>query len=178
MSAIREFKDPCDMYDKLIREGKRCWFSRDPKGVADHFFNFCITSLSLRDWCIKFKGYDGPKRDEFYKAHSSDKWLDYCGSIANMSKHFSLCENRTSSVQSVVPTKTRIVGLNIDGSLYSGVDHEKDSLIVITSDNDQKDLMDILYWTCESWCEMFDTFKVGDIDRNKIALMFLNYIRS
>lgn len=67
MSVIKEFKFPKDLLEKLAREGERTWKSTNIEDKADHFFNFCVTSLSLRDWCITFLELEGAKKNDFTK---------------------------------------------------------------------------------------------------------------
>ena len=90
MSILKEYKEPKDLLEKLLREGERTWKSEDIQEKADHFFNFCVTSLSLRDWCITYLNLDNSEQSKFYEIHSKNEWLNYCASIANLAKHFKL----------------------------------------------------------------------------------------
>ncbi|WP_206743972.1 hypothetical protein, partial [Vibrio ordalii] len=160
MSVIRTYKAPSDLFLKLVREGRRAWLSTQAEDKADHFFNFCITSLSLRDWCIEELKLTGKEKDAFLKLHSSNEWLGYCGSIANSSKHFSLKEGRKSTVSSVDGTVDSLVPIFPDGEWHDELTTERVSFEIITSDGESKGLMLLLFFACFEWEKIFDQFSI------------------
>ncbi len=111
--------------EKLGREGKRAWKSTNIQDKADHFFNFCVTFLPLRDWCIAYLELKGAGKNQFFEKHSQSEWLNYCGSIANASKHFKLLAGRTSSVESVESKVSKLVTLGANGQVIEGAESER-----------------------------------------------------
>ena len=80
-----------ELYRKLERESHRAYHARKRLHKADHFFNFCVTAHSLRDYFFERKGIT-TKGD---KAPYHQLWDGYpalvaAGDIANTSKHFTL----------------------------------------------------------------------------------------
>jgi hypothetical protein len=178
MSVIKFYSSPCDLLEKLSREGERTWKARDLNEKADHFFNFCITSLSLRDWCIDFLSLSGKAKQQFFNMHASNDWLKYCGSIANSSKHFALQEGRKSSVDKVESKMSNLVALGVDGKKIEGYESERVSFDVIPNEGEPKDLMLILFYAVSEWKKVFEE---NDIPLPKSGFdthMFVEYMQS
>ncbi|WP_419238845.1 hypothetical protein ACN08P_20930 [Photobacterium leiognathi subsp. mandapamensis] len=173
MSVIRTYETPSDLFMKLIREGRRTWCCTQLEDKADHFFNFCITSLSLRDWCIEELKLTGKDKDDFFKLHSSNEWLNYCGSIANSSKHFALKAGRKSAVSSVNNTVDSLVPIFPDGAWHDEVKIERVSFEITTSDGESKGLMLLLFFTCYEWEKIFDQYSIRRPHDNIKVSMFV-----
>ena len=80
------------VYQKVLRESYRTWHARDFVHRADHFYNFCITAHSLRDYFLAHKGW-GKRCSESQRQHeewNSNEVLRAVGEIANSAKHFIL----------------------------------------------------------------------------------------
>ena len=84
------------IYLKVLRERRRTWHARDPIHKADHFYNFCITAHSLRDYFLHHNGWGGDREkhcSEIQEQHAewnSEEMLRAVQEIANSAKHFSL----------------------------------------------------------------------------------------
>ncbi|WHR53933.1 hypothetical protein O8413_17425 [Vibrio furnissii] len=168
MSVIEIYKNPSDLYMKLIREGKRTWQASNINDIADHLFNFCVTSLSLRDWCIDKLELEKKAKNDFYEMHSNNKWLKYCGDIANSSKHFALNEGRKSKVSDVLEKKETLVPLFMDGTYRNELSYERPSLEIIDEQGQAENLMMLLFWTCTEWERVF---KMHDLSLPKDAVI-------
>ncbi|MCG9602237.1 hypothetical protein L1D16_15595 [Vibrio sp. Isolate31] len=176
MSIIKEYKLPKDLLEKLGREGERAWKSTNIQDKADHFFNFCVTSLSLRDWCIAYLELEGADKNQFFEKHSQSKWLNYCGSIANASKHFKLLAGRTSSVESVESKVSKLVTLGANGQVIEGAESERVSFDIQVSEDEAKDLMTVLFHCVAQWEEVFENYGIPKPELNIKAKMFIEYI--
>ncbi|EMC2462846.1 hypothetical protein NDJ29_12850 [Vibrio alginolyticus] len=174
MSVIKVYKDPLDLYMKLIREGKRVWQANEIEDTADHFFNFCVTSLSLRDWCINSLKLDGKDKADFYNKHSQSKWLKYCGDIANSSKHFSLKKERKSNVSGVNEKIETLVPMFMDGSYRHDLSIERPSLEIINAEGSSENLMMVLFWTCTEWINIFKSYGLEVPPDSSIGDMFMS----
>lgn len=139
---------------------EQTWKSEDIQEKADHFFNFCVTSVSLRDWCIAYLNLDGSEQSKFYEIHSKNEWLNYCGSTANLSKHFKLREGRKSSVLSVNAKVSKLVALGADGRIIEGLKKERVSFDVQNSNGDIKDLMLVLMNCLSQWEKIFSEYDI------------------
>ncbi|HCG8765178.1 TPA: hypothetical protein NKB14_004680 [Vibrio parahaemolyticus] len=176
MSIISEYKVPRDLLEKLAREGARAWKSTNIQDKADHFFNFCITSLSLRDWCIAYLALDGSEKASFYDMHAKNEWLNYCGSIANSSKHFRLTEGRKSSVNSVSSKVSQLVALGFDGQVIEGAETERVSFDIQTPDGEPKDLMVVLFHCVSQWEQVFSDYNIPASKADLKIDMLIEYI--
>ena len=79
------------LYRKLEREAYRAYHQRDRIHKVDHFFNFCVTAHSLRDYFLsEGKVPKGKASDQFHKQWNSFPELIAVKEVANSSKHFSL----------------------------------------------------------------------------------------
>ncbi|EJF7199153.1 hypothetical protein V9J80_003590 [Vibrio cholerae] len=176
MSIIQEYKLPKDMLEKLAREGERTWKCRNIQDKADHFFNFCVTSLSLRDWCIAYLELEGKEESQFYDMHSKNKWLNYCGSIANASKHFKLIEGRKSAVKSVDSKISKLVALGVNGQVIEGMESERVSFDIQVSDTEVEDLMVVLFYCVVQWEEVFKNYNIPAPSFDIKARMLIEYV--
>ena len=62
-------KNPEDLLKKLAREQYRVLHSRSHLHKADHLYNFCTTSLAVRDFMFLTLAYDKDKKKKF-----NDSW--------------------------------------------------------------------------------------------------------
>ena len=104
------------VYQKVLRESYRTWHARDFIHKADHFYNFCITAHSLRDYFVKHKGWGGDRKNKQHTAWNSFEVLRAVRDIANSAKHFSL----RSPAQTKATEETKSAAMDIylaDGEL-------------------------------------------------------------
>jgi hypothetical protein len=160
VSVIKFYSSPSDLLEKLSREGGRTWKSEDINDKADHFFNFCITSLSLRDWCIEFLSLSGKNKNDFFEMHAGNEWLKYCGSIANSSKHFALEVGRKSAIEKVENKTSELVALGVDGKKIEGSESERVSFNIVTAEGEEKDLVLVLFYAVSEWEKVFSEYKI------------------
>ncbi len=79
------------LYRKLEREEHRAFHHADLLHKADHFFNFCITAHSIRDYFLERAGKTATKdRQLFDDTWSQEPLLVAVADIANSAKHFVL----------------------------------------------------------------------------------------
>ena len=107
MPLTARLTSPLALYRKLERESYRAFHARTPLHKADHFFNFCVTAASMRDYTLEhLRKVSRVDRQPHY-----DKWTKFpelvaAAEIANSSKHFVLRDPSTGLPRSA---KTRAV---------------------------------------------------------------------
>jgi hypothetical protein len=177
VSVIKFYTCPSGLLEKLSREGGRTWKSEDMTDKADHFFNFCITSLSLRDWCIEFLSLSGKSKEDFCIMHAGNEWLKYCGAIANSSKHFALKPGRKSSVKKVENKTSDLVALGVNGKKIEGSESKRASFNIITVQGEEKDLFLLLFNAVSEWEKVFSEYKIP-LPKNELfrVQMFVEYM--
>lgn len=96
---------PISLFRKLERESYRAFHATAPLHKADHFFNFCVTASSMRDYVLEhLTVQSAAQRQTHYDAWARVPALVTATEIANLSKHFTLRDRRVG--QPVAP-KTR-----------------------------------------------------------------------
>lgn len=107
MPLTARLTSPAGLYRKLERESYRAFHASTPLHKADHFFNFCVTAASMRDYVLehlnKVKQAD---KQPYYDAWAEIPSLVAALEIANSSKHFVLRDKKTGQPKDV---KTRAV---------------------------------------------------------------------
>ena len=80
-----------DLLKKIEREANRAYRSHNPVSMNDHFFNFCITAHSMKDYFFEESDiHDKRLREQYYVEWNNDRFLIACGEIANSTKHLVL----------------------------------------------------------------------------------------
>ncbi len=109
------FESPSDLLNKTKRDYERIkkaygMINENPDLLADHFFNFCITAFSIRDW---LKNSNSCSFDEVKNYLEGNEFLSACRDICNTSKHYELLPNaeRISVTESVETTVVRHNGM-------------------------------------------------------------------
>ena len=106
--AVR-LTSPSALFRKLEREAYRAFHAPTPLHKADHFFNFCVTAASMRDYLLEHLNLlDEVQCRPHYDAWSKSPALVAAVEIANSSKHFVLRDWKTKLPK---PIKTRAVRL-------------------------------------------------------------------
>lgn len=96
---------PLALYRKLERESYRAFHAKTPLHKADHFFNFCVTAASMRDYTLEHLNEVSKRQKEpYYDVWAKIPTLVAAAEIANSSKHFVLRDRKTDRPMSV---KTR-----------------------------------------------------------------------
>jgi hypothetical protein len=112
------------LFRKLEREGYRAFHHPDSTHKADHFYNFCVTAQSLREYLLERIGKVLPKeRQPCDIRWSRNHVLVAVAEIANTAKHFRLRDRkkmlRVSKTRQVRHGRTTMaqVFLNSEGQL-------------------------------------------------------------
>ena len=107
MPLTARLTSPLALYSKLERESYRAFHAKTPLHKADHFFNFCVTAASMRDYTLEHlnKVSQGQQKP-YYDVWAKIPTLVAAAEIANSSKHFVLRDRSTGRPRSV---KTRAV---------------------------------------------------------------------
>lgn len=122
MSLTSSLSSPSALYRKLERESYHAFHAVSPVHKSDHFFNFCVTAHSMRDFCLEYLG----KVKDIDKKPFHDQWnkepiLVAAGEVANSSKHFVLRARKTKAIK-VPSTK----GVRIGRAKYMNVYQRSD----------------------------------------------------
>ncbi|MDE3021720.1 MAG: hypothetical protein KGI54_07645 [Pseudomonadota bacterium] len=97
------------LFWKLERESYCAYHAHSKIHKADHFFNFCVTAHSLRDYILEHLGkVTAQEKEAFHNLWSAMPLLHTVGEIANSFKHFRLQEPKAHQLKSI---ETKHVGL-------------------------------------------------------------------
>ena len=89
-----------DLLRKLEREAYRAYHSRNPVNMYDHFFNFCITAHSMKDYFFEESNINDTRlRKKYHVEWNSDCFLIACREIANVTKHLVLRDREGEPVK-------------------------------------------------------------------------------
>lgn len=109
MPLTVRLSSPQALFRKLERESYRAFHAKTPLHKADHFFNFCVTSASMRDYTLEhLKKVLPAQQGPYYDTWSKIPALVAAAEIANSSKHFVLRDRSTGRPKNI---KTRAVRL-------------------------------------------------------------------
>ena len=146
------------LWRKAEREAYRSYHAQSKTHKADHFFNFCVTVHSLRDFFFEHSGiYDAPTKGHYHTRWNTEPLLVAVGDIANLSKHFQLRNRKTG--QARTPRVRRLVhraGTKYDvfvtpAGAITLIPSPSREIIVTTNDGSEHELwsfqIDVLdYW--------------------------------
>jgi hypothetical protein len=105
MPLTAKLASPLALFRKLERESYRAYHAASPLHKADHFFNFCVTASSMRDYTLEHLGmFTHSQQQPYHDAWSKVPALVAAAEIANTSKHFVLRDRGTGKPKTV---KTR-----------------------------------------------------------------------
>lgn len=91
MALTPKLDSPSRLFGKLERELVRAFHHKNPTHKSDHFYNFCITAHSIRDYLLEHLGkLADADTQPFHEAWSKNAVLVAVGEIANTAKHFQL----------------------------------------------------------------------------------------
>lgn len=159
MSILPSFEKSNDLLLKLCRESLSVCTSENEQEISDHFFNFCITSQSLRDWCGKEIGVG--MKDIHDKCNTFEQ-LKMCRDIANSCKHFGLDKGKSSTVKDVNEDQTKFTPLGNKDTERVVV---KPSLVIISENGNKVELKDFMSETIEAWISVFYHFSIPRDDK-------------
>ena len=108
MALAPQLNSPVALLHKLERESYRAYHAESLVAKSDHFFNFCVTAASMRDYCLEYLGkLEHKDQQPFHELWDQYPTLVAAKEIANSAKHFVLRDRRSKSA---VTPKTRAVG--------------------------------------------------------------------
>lgn len=161
MELIPTLSAPCDVMAKLAREHCRAINGRELTDIADHLYNFCITSLSVRDHLLEhlkiIKKDDKNKKTQYWDFTNTIKAAH---DIGNSSKHFCLRDPRTLNIRTTVakhietsPLQIECVSGDIESRRITWVDSFE---VVIIFDNKSIQLWPFMSEVREFWEGVFE----------------------
>lgn len=105
MTLTSRLNSPTALYRKLERESYRAFHANTPLHKADHFFNFCVTAASMRDYVLeRLNKLTQAEQQPYYDIWTKIPALVAAAEIANSSKHFVLRNPKTGRPKGI---KTR-----------------------------------------------------------------------
>jgi hypothetical protein len=132
MNLTPTLTSPVDVFEKLVREGSRSVQTINQLAQSDYFYNFCITSLSLRDHMYEYKEVFKNKNNKEIqnkKKKCMEKWgkpnyVKAADDIANGMKHFVLrnprtYEKRELETRRVIDEPATLTFIGVDGTRKS-----------------------------------------------------------
>jgi len=143
--------NPLQALHKLEREMHRAFHHKNYIHKSDHFFNFCITALTLKDYVFSYLGItEKDKKQPYYDEWADHKLLKAATEIANTSKHCILKnEPKTKSV-----TKSKTIVINVllgeDGE-QKEVEEEVPDYNIVLSEGDVFELYEFTRGVIEYW---------------------------
>ena len=160
-----------DLFGKLEREWQRAWNAEEAIDQADHFYNFCVTAHSMKDYFFEHKEIiEDEEKDPHRKEWNKEPYLRAATEIANGSKHFKLRDRRTGKLKKkaktkVKPTARESTVFHVDAS-DEQVDFREESvtrpdLIIELENGEEWSLWDfksevIAYWVKYLKCHSID----------------------
>lgn len=85
---LPNLNSPLEVLHKLERERYRTYHERNYVHKSDHFYNFCITALSLKDYVLQHLEKSKYKEKQpYYEMWARVDCLRAVSEIANLSKH-------------------------------------------------------------------------------------------
>lgn len=157
---IPTFNSPEDLLAKLYREGRRLWTSKDQEEAADHLFNFCVTSVALRDWIIKYLALNNSDKDAFQKSWRNTPPFGLCADIANSLKHFRLDHGRETNITDVQSYQETLVTTDLNYNKIEGVTTQKPFFKILVEDGSETDLFKLLVLSIKNWEDYFEKYKI------------------
>jgi hypothetical protein len=173
MKIIGNYKEPQDIFCKLLREGHRTWHSENEQARYDHFCNFCVTSHSMRDWCIKYLDLSNPQ--PFHDDMNLKMYHPECRDIANSTKHFCL-KDRISKVNSTSTVESEFIVLS---SGKTGESYEKITrkVIIIELENGTNvELFEFLFKVSNAWMDTFNKYEIPLNSDQRPEYMFASIV--
>ncbi len=157
MSLTPTLTTPGDVLAKMSREQARALINNEPIIVADHLYNFCITSLALRDHLLEHLGKVSKReRAETLKSWNFPGEVLAAHDIGNSSKHLTLRDSRTKAIKKTTaktikttPAQRKYVSVGKNGIPKTTIVRSVDFIIIIGKS--KFDLWDFLSTVREFW---------------------------
>jgi hypothetical protein len=172
---IPTYNKPTDIFEKLLREARRTRCANDHTEASDHFYNYCVTCVSLRDWVIKYLCMNSQQKSFYQKRWRKNDYFGICADIANSSKHFGLDYERTSSVTSVTTYTAKLLGLSPNG-IVPGYASERPHFKIVIDGKMEIHLIEILFMSCKNWEQELNDLSIMSYGTSKIDSAFIDWI--
>jgi hypothetical protein len=146
------------LWRKLEREMYRTLHSNTKRHMADHFFNFCVSAHSMRDYYFEMKGVlQKSAQNSYHTFWNQDPVIVAVREIANLTKHFELRERSTGAVatpktRKLVQKRGHVVDVHVSaqGDIKT-VTRPAPRIQIQTSDGAQYDLWQFMVDVREYW---------------------------
>jgi len=156
MSLSFKFKSPEDVYGKIGRDRVRVFEAlknEDEISMCDSFFDFCVTSHSLRDWIKNDKRFSFSK-DDIHTICNNYSELKACRDIANSHKHFDFNASRDTLAAYQTVTPMVDLFLNRNGKI-STKERDNIDIAIILDDGNILGLWEFMDNVLDTWREVF-----------------------
>ena len=147
MTLAPRLDSPAALLRKLERESYRAFHAKTPLEKSDHFYNFCVTASSMRDYCHEHSGQTTKtQRKPVEQVWWQNPLLVATFEIANSAKHFELRDLRTgkprsSSTRTVRTENSTFVNIYVNSAgEHKAVQVKKPETWVTLSDGSRHDL--------------------------------------
>ena len=166
MSLRFHYIVPGDLLKKLEREAARLFDAASnskKESMCDHFFNFCVTAHSIRDWVINSEGLKNKDLENFHTRCNKVQELAACRDIANANKHFSLTENRNPVARGAVVSRSSVVDMfrDADGLFFASEPRETIELSVVINGRPTQESHQFTRLVINAWEEIFKEFGIS-----------------
>ena len=145
-----------NLFGKLEREGYRSYWAEKDTHKADHFYNFCVTAHSMKDYFFEHKQIiKKTDKDPYHERWSKNKFLVAASEIANMSKHFTLRERsgepKELRTKQVEPTNSWFVNVYVGQGGLSEEFVQKPDLIITLETEEEFELYQFTSHVMKYW---------------------------
>jgi len=155
-----------DMLAKLERERWRAYGASHPTHKADHFYNFCITALAMKDHVLQAVGANEELRNRCYRHWSAIPELAAATEIANTAKHVVL--RRGPTTQAVTPKAATLLIAYVDEAVNGGEIEEREipTFEIVLSDGSALEMFSFTTRVVGYWQAFFDANGISRRDQN------------
>ena len=109
MPLTARLGSPLALFRKMEREAYRAFHAKTPLHKADHFFNFCVTAASMRDYVLEYLGkVVRADKKPYFHSWAKIPALVAAAEIANSSKHFVLRDPSTGKPKTLATRTVRM----------------------------------------------------------------------
>ncbi len=147
MALAPRLDSPAALLCKLEREAYRAFHAKTPLQKSDHFYNFCVTASSMRDYCHEYSRHmTKPQRKPQEQVWWKNPLLVATFDIANSAKHFELRDlitgkARSPSTRTVRTQKSSFVDIYVNAAgEHKAVQVQRSETWVTLSDGSRHEL--------------------------------------
>ena len=129
--------EPLQVLHKLEREMHRAFHHQNYTHKSDHFFNFCITALSLKDYVLSYMGLtEDSDKQPFHDEWAQEDYLRAATEIGNTVKHCGL--KKLPRTKSVERARSNVINVHINsgGDIKEIKENVPDYMVSLEDGND------------------------------------------